>query len=63
MVIHEEGFPELQKLYPRFSEQELLEAQANLDVYIEVVARIYQRLLNDSEAKKEWRARLAFKKS
>jgi hypothetical protein len=36
----QEPDPELRKLYPHLSNEELLEAEENLDSYLEIVLRI-----------------------
>ena len=41
--------PELRKLYPNLSDEELLEAEENLKGYLEVVLRIYERIRSDPE--------------
>jgi len=40
----------IKDLYPDFSDEELRIAEENLDQYLEVVLRIYERILADSEA-------------
>lgn len=41
--------PTLRKLYPNFSDNELIEAEDNLDAYLEIVIRIFERIKNDPE--------------
>lgn len=45
-----ERVPTLRELYPTLSEEELKEADINLQRYLEVCLRIYERLLADPEA-------------
>jgi hypothetical protein len=40
----------IKDLYPNLSEEELRIAEENLDQYLEVVLRIYERILSDPEA-------------
>ena len=40
----------IKDLYPNLSEEELRTAEENLDQYLEVVLRIYERILSDPEA-------------
>lgn len=44
----------LAELYPELSAEELLEAKHNLERYIEIVWKMFQRIENDSEEKKRW---------
>lgn len=41
--------PSLRRLYPNLTDDELLEAEENLEQYLEVVFRIYLRLLLEKE--------------
>lgn len=41
--------PALRKLYPHLTDEELQEAEENLDGYLEVVLRIYEHIRNDPE--------------
>jgi len=47
---HKADSPTLRDLYPNLSEDELQEAEKNLDRYIAVVLRIQERLRNDPDA-------------
>ncbi len=42
--------PTIAELYPHLNEEELKEAEQNLDRYLEVVLRIYERLQRDQES-------------
>lgn len=50
------GNMEIRDLYPNLSEKELKEAEENLDAYIKVAWRIYERIRQDP---KEWARFLA----
>ena len=39
----------LRKLYPRFTDEELIEAERNLDNYIKVVLRVMEEIERDPE--------------
>ncbi len=38
---------EIRKLYPNLTDEELLEAEENLDRYLEHTLRLYERIKND----------------
>lgn len=42
--------PEIRKLYPNLTDEELLEAKKNLDAYLHLVLRMYDRICEDPEA-------------
>lgn len=46
-------------LYPDLTEEELQEAEENLEAYLEVVLRIYERIANDPAAYAELQKLLA----
>ena len=50
-------------LYPELSEEELQEAEANFVGYLEVVARIYDRISQDPEAYERLKDLLARRKT
>ncbi len=54
-----EAFESFRKLYPHLSEAELKEAQQNLDRYIELVLRIYERICEDPVAYARFKAELS----
>ena len=41
--------PEIRDLYPNLTDEELADAEKNLDDYLEVVLRIYERIRSDPE--------------
>lgn len=45
----EEIDPELRELYPHFTDEELRESQENLEEYLKVVLRIYERMKADED--------------
>jgi hypothetical protein len=49
----EEIDPELRKLYTHFTEEELRESQENIEEYLKVVIRIYERLHTNNSAHEE----------
>lgn len=42
--------PTLRKLYPQLNEEQLQDAEANLERYLELALRIYERLQIEAEA-------------
>jgi hypothetical protein len=55
---------ELRTLYPEFSEEELEEAEENLNRYVNVVLRIYERIeATDPEAYAEFKKRIEEKRN
>ncbi len=46
----------IRALYPRLSEEELREAEENLDRYLELALRIYERVRGDPQAYARFRA-------
>jgi hypothetical protein len=48
--------PTLRDLYPHFTEQQLAEAEDNLEQYLTLVLRIYERIQADPESYARFRA-------
>jgi hypothetical protein len=48
--------PTIQDLYPHFTEKELHEAEDNLEQYLLLVLRIYERIQGDPESYARFRA-------
>jgi hypothetical protein len=48
--------PRFRKLYPTLNEEQLREAQENLDRFLEVVLRVCQRIQSDPDARKQFEA-------
>ncbi len=46
----DEQLDDLRRLYPALTDEELREARENLDRYLELTVRLYERLLADPEA-------------
>lgn len=46
--MNENAAPTIRNLYPQFSDQELREAEENLDRYLALVLRIFERLESES---------------
>ena len=47
--MEKKAVPTIRDLYPRFNEQELREAEDNLDRYLALVLRIFERLESESQ--------------
>lgn len=45
-----ESPPTIRDLYPQLDENQLREAEENLDRYLELTLRIYERIRNDPQA-------------
>lgn len=50
--------PSVRDLYPHLSEEELHEAEENLDRYLELILRIYERIERDPETYERLQAAL-----
>lgn len=48
--------PTIRDLYPRFTEQQLIEAEDNLERYLTLVLCIYERIQGDPESYAHFRA-------
>ncbi len=48
--------PSIRNLYPRLSDEELAEAEENLDRYVEHALRMYERIKRDPETPARFRA-------
>ena len=51
-----EGGPRIRDLHPGLSDQQLKEAEENLERYLELALRIYDRICSDPEAYAQFRA-------
>jgi hypothetical protein len=58
----ETSIPTLKELYPTLTDNQLKEAEENLDGYLEIVWRIYQRVSSDPEAYEKFKALTASRK-
>jgi hypothetical protein len=54
--------PTLSQLFPGFNEEQLKEAEENLERYLELVLRIYNRIRSDPAAHSEFRALTALRR-
>ena len=48
--------PTIRELYPDLSDEQLKEAEENLERYLELALRIYERIRSDPEAYSQFRA-------
>ncbi len=55
MNLYKEPDPELRKLYPNLTDEQLIEAEENLIGYLEVMMRIYERISSDPAQYAEFR--------
>ena len=53
----------IRDLYPHLNEEQLEEAEENLERYLELVLRIYERIRNDPEAYSAFKALTASRES
>ena len=51
-----ESGPTMRDLYPALSDQQLKEAEENLETYLELALRIYDRIRSDPESYSQFRA-------
>jgi hypothetical protein len=49
----------IRDLYPKLSDEQLQEAEENLEHYIELSLRIYERILSDPDVYKKFQVHLA----
>lgn len=55
-MTQKEQVPSLRDLYPHLSEEQLKEAGENLNRYLEVALRIYERICGDPESYAQFKA-------
>lgn len=53
---NDEAFSKLHKLYPRLRAEDLQIAEENLDRYVELALRMYERIIGDPEAYAQFKA-------
>lgn len=53
----------IRDLYPHLNDEELKEAEENLERYLELILRIYERIINDPEAYSTFKALTTSKQS
>ena len=53
---HPQKYTTLRELYPHLTEEQLEEAEENIEGYLEVVLRMYERIRNDPVAYAEFKA-------
>lgn len=52
----------IKDLYPHLNDEQLKEAEQNLDEYLEIVLRIYDRILSDPKAYRRFKSLTAARK-
>jgi phosphoglycolate phosphatase-like HAD superfamily hydrolase len=55
--------PTIRELYPRLSEEQLKEAEENLERYVELTLRVYDRIRSDPSACAEFQSLTAWRRN